>query len=180
MKEWKKYILSYVWGILFASEIVLVFVLGMVGKNRIESIVYIGVAIWWFAVILAWLPIFILKRKGQVPKGKSFVHTTTVVDSGLYSIIRHPQYTSGLLFSFALILISQTWAIAGVSLVTILLMYKDILLADRHEVEKFGETYRQYMEKVPRANLILGIIRLIQRRQKMRASKKELKNRRKT
>jgi protein-S-isoprenylcysteine O-methyltransferase Ste14 len=172
MKEWKKYFLTYVWAILFTAEIVLVFIFGMVGKNRIESIIYIGVAIWWVAVVLAWLPIFILKRKGQVSKGKSFVHTTAVVDSGLYSIIRHPQYTSGLLFSFALILISQTWCITGMSLVTMLLMYKDILLADSHEVEKFGEAYRQYMKKVPRTNLILGIIRLLQRRQNMRASRK--------
>ena len=167
MKDWKKYLLSYIWGLIFVIQIALVFIFGMLGKNRVESIVYIGIGIWWIAVILAWLPIFVFKRKGHIPEGKSFVHTTTLVDSGLYSIIRHPQYTSGLLFSFSLILISQTWFITGMSLVVISLMYKDIIIADQHEIEKFGDAYRQYMKKVPRANLVLGIIRLIQRKNKM-------------
>jgi len=172
MKDWNKYFLSYIWAFIFVIQISLVFIFGMVGKGRVESITYIGIGIWWIAVILAWLPIFIFKRKGQVPKGKSFVHTTILVETGLYSIIRHPQYTSGLLFSFSLMLISQTWFITGVGLLVMSLMYKDIILADQHEIEKFGDVYKEYMKKVPRVNLVLGIIRLIQRRQKMQVSKK--------
>jgi len=172
MKDWKKYLLSYIWGLLFVVQVALVFVFSMTGKNRVESIAYIGIGIWWIAVILAWLPIFIFKRRGNVPKGKSFVHTTALVDSGLYSIIRHPQYTSGLLFSFSLMLISQTWFITGLSVVVMSLMYKDIILADQHEIEKFGDAYRQYMKKVPRANLLLGFLRMIKRKKGMRQSKK--------
>ena len=110
------------------------------------------------------MPIFVLKRKGGVPKGKSFVHTTVLVDSGLYSIIRHPQYTAGILFSFALILISQSWIIAAMGVVVISLSYIDILMADKYEVEKFGDAYKRYMKNVPRTNFLLGTIRLLRRR----------------
>jgi len=168
MSHWKIYLLSYIWGTLFVTQIILVFIFGIVNCNRLTILAYIGVVIWWFAVILAWLPIFMLKRKGNVPKGKSFVHTTEMVESGLYAIIRHPQYTAGILFSFSLFLISQTWLISWMSFIVILLMYKDILLADKHEVEKFGDAYKLYMKKVPRSNFLLGIVRLMQRRQKKR------------
>ena len=167
MKQWKIYVLSYVWGFLFVAQIILVFIFGIMSENRLDVVMYIGVAIWWFAVILAWLPIFILKRKGGVPNGKSFVRTTVIVESGLYSIIRHPQYMSGILFSFSLILISQNWVIAAMSVVIITLSYIDILNADKHEVEKFGDAYKDYMEKVPRINFLLGIIKLLRRRKKI-------------
>ena len=34
---------------------------------------------------------------------------------------------------------------------------------EKQDIEKFGEQYRQYMQKVPRLNFLLGIIRLIGR-----------------
>jgi len=37
-------------------------------------------------------------------------------------------------------------------------------MADKHEVEKFGDDYKRYIERVPRTNFILGIIRLLIRR----------------
>jgi protein-S-isoprenylcysteine O-methyltransferase Ste14 len=122
---------------------------------------YAGWLIWVISVFFGWYPIFYFKRKGGVKKGDSFVHTTVLVDSGLYSIIRHPQYTSGILFSLSLILISQSWLIAITGIVVIPLLYLDIIMADKHEIEKFGDDYRCYMKRVPRTNFLLGIIRLL-------------------
>jgi len=48
--------------------------------------------------------------------------------------------------------------------VTILLLYVDIVMTDKHEIEKFGDDYRRYMERVPRTNFVLGIIRLVRHR----------------
>ena len=46
------------------------------------------------------------------------------------------------------------------------LTYIDLIKADKDAIEKFGDDYKQYMQKVPRANFLLGIIRLIKRNRK--------------
>ena len=125
---------------------------------------YVGWVIWAISVIFGFLPIFIFKRKGDVAKGKSYVHTKTLVVTGIYSIVRHPQYTAGILFSLALILMAQNWLVLSLGVILIPLLYVDIAMADKHEVEKFGDDYKRYIERVPRTNFILGIIRLLIRR----------------
>ena len=42
--------------------------------------------------------------------------------------------------------------------------YLDVLKADQGCIEKFGDAYRAYMERVPRVNFVVGIVRLIVRR----------------
>jgi hypothetical protein len=39
------------------------------------------------------------------------------------------------------------------------LSYIDLVKADEGAIEKFGEDYKVYMTKVPRANFVLGLIR---------------------
>lgn len=164
MKEWKKYVLSCIWGPLLAVQIILVFICGIFNEAGLDVVLYLGWMIWAISVVLGWMPIFILKRKGGVKKGNSYIHTTTLVKTGIYSIVRHPQYTAGILFSIALILISQSWLIAGIGAIVVPLSYVDILTTDKHEVEKFGDEYKRYMKNVPRINFILGIVRLLRRR----------------
>ena len=44
------------------------------------------------------------------------------------------------------------------------LVYVDLLKADERLVEKFGDAYRGYMERVPRVNAVAGLIRLVRQR----------------
>jgi len=125
---------------------------------------YVGWVIWAISVIFRFLPIFIFKRKGGVAKGKSYIHTTNLVVTGIYSIVRHPQYTACILFSLALILMAQNWLVLSLGVVLIPLLYIDIVMANKYEVEKFGDEYKRYMKKVPRTNFMLGIIRLLRHR----------------
>lgn len=166
MKKWKMYILPCIWGPLLAAQIILVFIFGILNEAGLDGVMYLGWIIWAISVVFGWLPLLILKRKGGVAEGKSYVNTTVLVNEGIYSIIRHPQYTAGLLWSLALILISQSWIIAGMGVIIIPLLYVDILMADRHELEKFGEAYKRYMQRVPRVNFVLGITRLLKRRKR--------------
>lgn len=161
MKHWKKYVLSTVWSSLLIAQIILVFVFGMNNIEGLQALRLAGWIAWALSVVLGWLPVFILKMAGGVEKGKCYVHTSVLVDSGLYAIVRHPQYTAGILFSLALILISQTWLIAAIGFVCILLMYLDILGADKYEIQKFGDEYKHYMEKVPGTNIFLGVLRML-------------------
>ena len=109
--------------------------------------------------VLGWLPIWEFRRKGRVPKGKSYIHTTVLVDSGIYGIVRHPQYLAGMLLSAALILVTQHWLIAAIGVPVMVLGYADMVKADQDLIEKFGDDYRRYMERVPRANVVVGVMR---------------------
>ena len=111
----------------------------------------------------------VLKRSGGVKKGDSYVKTTRLVNTGIYAIVRHPQYTAGLLFSLALILISQTVLVTILGFLTIALVYIDIYIADKYEIKKFGAEYKDYMKKVPRTNFVLRMIRYITRRNRNRS-----------
>ena len=44
------------------------------------------------------------------------------------------------------------------------LFYKDVLREEQMCIEKFGDDYKRYMQKVPRMNLLLGVIRLLRRK----------------
>jgi len=52
--------------------------------------------VWAFGMVLVMAPIIIFPRRGGVAKGKSFIHTTKLVDTGIYAVVRHPQYTGGI------------------------------------------------------------------------------------
>jgi protein-S-isoprenylcysteine O-methyltransferase Ste14 len=167
MKKWQTYILTLIWGPLLIAQIVLVLIFGKINSNKLDALFYLGWLVWLISVVFGWLPILVLKRKGGVPKGKTYVHTQTLVTTNIYSIVRHPQYTAGLLFSLALVLISQTWLITILGAFIILFLYLDILIADRIEIEKFGDLYRAYMQQVPRTNFLLGIVRLLRNQKKL-------------
>jgi protein-S-isoprenylcysteine O-methyltransferase Ste14 len=147
---------------LTVAQIVLAFILRQPGS---EVLRWIGWVLWWAGAVFGWLPIFTFCRRGGVAKGKSYVHTTRLVDTGIYAIVRHPQMgTAWLLMCVALMLITQHWASIALGVPAMVAAYLDLLKADQRLVEKFGDAYRRYMERVPRVNFVAGIVRLMARR----------------
>ena len=147
-----------VWTLLMITQIVLAFFL------KAEYLPAAKNAGWGFiflSAIFGMLPIFTFRRKGDIEKGKTYMHTTKIVSTGIYSIIRHPQYMAGMLINIGIILISQHWLIIIIGVLAIVLNYIDALKADGDLIKKFGNKYLDYMEKVPRLNFIAGIIRKI-------------------
>jgi protein-S-isoprenylcysteine O-methyltransferase Ste14 len=156
------YALCCISGPLTIAQIILAFVLRQPGS---EAVRWIGWILWWASAVFGWLPILTLRQRGGVPKGKSFVHTTTLVETGIYAIVRHPQMGAAwLLICTGLMLITQHWASLALGVPAMALVYLDLLKEDQRCIEKFGDTYRRYMERVPRVNFVSGIIRLIARR----------------
>jgi len=150
-----------VWGVLIVAQIVLSFFFHISG---VEGVRYVGWAVLAASGVFGWLPIWELRRKGKVPKGKSYIHTTVLVDSGIYDIVRHPQYLAGILLSAALILVTQHWLIVAIGVPVMVLGYADMVKADQDLIESFGDDYRRYMERVPRANAPAGLVRALRGR----------------
>jgi protein-S-isoprenylcysteine O-methyltransferase Ste14 len=165
MEQRKRLVWPFVWtawSILIVLQIILSFFLhNQAGLPILRHIGWIALAV---SAVFGWLPIFAFRKAGRVPKGRSYIQTTVLVDSGVYAVVRHPQYLAGVLLSLALVLITQHWFIATIGVVAMVLNYLIGLKADQELIEKFGDDYKGYMQKVPRMNFLLGLTRLLQRR----------------
>ena len=147
------------------AQIVLTFVLW--GNYYDKDIIqYIGYGLWVIGAIFGILPIFHFKRKGGVKKGDSYIKTTSLVTTGLYSIVRHPQYLAGIIISIALAFMSQHWVIIILVIPPIICTYFDTLNAEKKLIEKFGQEYLLYKKQVPRLYPVFGVIKLVVRKKR--------------
>ena len=90
--------------------------------------------------------------------------TTVIVESGTYGIVRHPQFLGAILTVCASILISQHWLFALIGILIVWVTAKWLRETEENLLLRFGDEYKRYMEKVPRMNFVLGIIRLLRRK----------------
>jgi protein-S-isoprenylcysteine O-methyltransferase Ste14 len=117
-----------------------------------------------FSMILVFAPMIMFPRRGEVSKGKSWVNTTRLVGTGIYAIVRHPQYAGGIYAIFLTnFLLYPHWLFAVLGIAGTVVVYLGCLEEDKLLIKKFGDDYRDYMKRVPRTNFWLGIIRLVQR-----------------
>lgn len=167
MKDWKDaldslhpHLLAWIWSALLILQVVLAFFVFTDPKSQALKVA--GWVVWIVATIFAILPIFALRRRGRVPQGKSYMATTTLVDTGLYAIVRHPQGgTAGILFNLALALIGQHWLLVALAAAGMCLLYLDTFKADKACIDKFGQEYVRYMQRVPSVNFVAGLLRLL-------------------
>lgn len=162
--SWIDSITSTLVSLLFISQIIVgIYLLPEISQHKFLA--YIGVGLYTFSgLIFGMLPVFEFRKKGRVQKGKSYIHTTKLVDTGIYAIVRHPQYITFMWWAIAGMCLFQHWIIICLGILILPLTYIDLVNADKNGLEKFGEEYKRYMEKVPRANFLLGIIRQIRQR----------------
>ena len=134
---------------------------GVIEVESYPALFIIGWVVWTFGMVLVMAPIVIFPRRGGVPKRKSFVNTTRLVDTGIYAVVRHPQYTGGIYAIFLTTLLWYPhWLFAVLGVLGAVAVYISCREEDQHLIEKFGSDYTLYMKKVPGMNIFLGIIRL--------------------
>ena len=167
---WKRYLiglhphlLAWIWTVLLLVQVGLAF---FVFTEPISpGLMIAGWVVWAVGVVFALVPILALRTRGGVPEGKSYMATTALVDTGIYAVVRHPQGgTAGILFNLALPLIGQHWLLVILGAVGMALIYLDMFRMDEACLEKFGQAYADYMQRVPRVNFVAGIVRLLRRR----------------
>jgi len=149
-----------VWGVALAGQLALLFLLP---TGKIGWLVLLGWGMFAPSAVLGWAPIFVLQCRGGVAKRRSYVHTTQLVTSGPYAIVRHPQYLAGDFLAVAVICITQHWGALAAGAIAVVTNRISMRKADRDLIAKFGEPYRDYMARVPRASLLFGLVRWIRR-----------------
>ena len=87
----------------------------------------------WFAEL--WMPSKL---------GEGF--TTT----GIYGRIRHPLYAGGILFSFGIVVIFQTWFGLLLFIYPLIMMVRTAYKEEALLLERFSEEYDQYMKRTGR------------------------------
>ncbi len=116
-----------------------------------EELIVVGWIIFAIGAFFYILSVFTLIRKG----------TSSVVDSGIYGIVRHPMYLGGMVMFFSHIFLGQSWIVTISTIVAVVCCYLIIRSEDQRNIEKFGEDYKRYMQRVPGMNFMLGFIRLL-------------------
>ena len=156
-----KWIAAWIATGLVIAQIILLIILG---AGDIRCLRYLGWVLWILAAFFGWWPIYLFKKRGGVARGDSYVKTTQLVDSGLYAIVRHPQFVAWLLMSVAVALVSQHLVVMVMGAAAFVLSCLDFRRVDAANIEKFGEDYRRYMETVPGWNFVAGAWRWAIRR----------------
>jgi protein-S-isoprenylcysteine O-methyltransferase Ste14 len=142
---------------LFFTLLTLELALGLAGA-------WMHYELWWLEVIglLLYIPAGILvfgsllelKRKGRPDASTGdFTATTTLIDTGLYGIIREPMTLGMAIWSVALVLAFQ-------SLIALLLgalasgcFWMAARTEDEYNIRKFGDAYKGYRQRVPLWNV---------------------------
>jgi len=73
-----------------------------------------------------------------------------LVTSGPYRWIRHPLYTMGMVSYVSFAMLSANWAIAVLSLAVFVILNIRLPQEEAGLIEKFGDEYREYMQRTGR------------------------------
>ena len=124
---------------------------------NLEILLYSGWTILVFGVVFLLLASRSRKKicVSEGMGGNKGIH----VESGMYAFVRHPEFLGHILIIFALILIAQYWLSLVIGAMLIVLLCLAMIEEEKRNIEKFGDGYKDYIQRVPRMNLLVGIIK---------------------
>jgi len=118
-----------------------------------------GTALLLLSAVFMLAPFFQLHRHGGSQPGQSYMQTGAVVDRGLYGLVRHPQYLGYMMLAFGFVLLSQDWLALALAGVGVSGFYLQAVEEEKECLARFGQAYERYRRRVPRFNLVLGLVR---------------------
>ena len=130
------------------------------------------VGIYWLHFNISWLKIIgwvlyipsaylvivshiALTHKGK--SGTSYLDTTTLVDTGIYSTIRQPMTLGMTIWSIALILVFQSIPSIILGICSSFCFWMSARKEVEYNIKKFGENYNKYIKRVPMWNIFKRI-----------------------
>lgn len=123
-----------------------------------------GVFVLLLAGIFIFVPFYLLTKHGGTKGEQTYMQSRKVVDQGMYAITRHPQYLGYILLAGGFALLSQHWVAVLLAVAGITFFYLQAMLEERYCLAQCGEAYSLYLRRVPRFNIVLGILRFLQGR----------------
>ena len=150
MKEITRWIISFL-STVFSLSLVIISLL-MYNWAGIEVLLYFG---WIFVIVGLILFIYtsIFSRLDEQPDD------IVILDRGIYGFIRQPVYFSLVTCIIGITFIGQNPLSPILGIASILLMHLGMLDNEQSNCLKFGEKYQDYVNRVPRINIIAGVTR---------------------
>lgn len=154
-------IFDYIWGIFLLLEI-------FSGEffrnyNAFFPLKILGFSFLLLAIIFIPIPLILFPRKRDEKKHEHFFDVPQVINTGIYGVVRHPQYLGWVFIIIGLFCIRQEFVGAFFGILGLVFLNYCAILEERSLMRKFGEEYKIYRSSVPRWNLILGIYRYLQK-----------------
>ena len=130
----------------------------------ILSLIFLNANVWFLAPfswlqLLSWFFLagsltlagwgFILIKTRGAPAG-DFEDTTRLITTGVYRFIRHPLYSSLIVFALGAFLKRPSWIGGFLVLLTVVGAVLTARIEERHNLERFGEEYQNYMKQTKR------------------------------
>ena len=116
----------------------------------------IGFILFIPSAYFEWTSHEMLKHEAN-PKGGKLDATTVLVDSGIYGIVRQPMTLGMAVWSIALIFVFQSVLSLILGFACVLCFWLSAKKEGEHNISKFGEAYKEYIQKVPMWNVISGV-----------------------
>jgi len=126
-------------------------------KSCLRPLIYLGYAFFLSAALFVVSSFISLKQKGKPEHG--WEYTTELIESSVYRIVRHPLYLGSALFTIGIIFLVQSIPFTILGLAAIFCFWMASKKEDEFNIKKFGDSYREYMRKVPMWNVLKGLKR---------------------
>ncbi len=162
MIEYIKKYFFFIASILFFISLVIIDLFFEKGSNQILKT--FGLVFLFSSPIFFIPPFIILKKYGKNDPKNSYMITTTLVNKGVYKIVRHPQYLGYIFLFIGFSLTTQNIFLILIGLITIAAFSFEANNEEKILLSKFGNSYKDYMNAVPKFNFLLGIIKYFKSR----------------
>jgi protein-S-isoprenylcysteine O-methyltransferase Ste14 len=116
------------------------------------------------AVVFAVPPFFYLGKYGMSRNGDPYYSTTRVVEHGVYSLVRHPQYLGYTLLVLGFACLDPNWIAIVLAIGASAMFYAQAISEENFCSEKLGVDYDDYVTRVPRFNFVKGLFRVLRKR----------------
>jgi len=154
-------ILPYKYDLSAGISTVLIIIVGnFVDKGNNLVLKFSGLSLFVLSIIFWIAPIFSLKKYGYADKGEKYFETHSVVNNGIYSLIRHPQYLAYMLLVLGFAFIYQSWITYIIAVSAIVLFYIHTIEEEKEMLENYSQNYKDYCENVPRFNIIKSSLKI--------------------
>lgn len=117
----------------------------------------IGSILICITIALAFITFVTFRRKGKPKRG--IEETTVLIEGPIFGIIRHPLYLGFALWGIGQILAIQSIISVVLGIIAIFCSWMAAKKEDEFNLKKFGNSYREYMKKVPMWNVFKGMKR---------------------
>jgi protein-S-isoprenylcysteine O-methyltransferase Ste14 len=124
----------------------------------ILPLLYVGYVLYVPAAAFVISSFISLRHKGKPESG--WESTTVLIEGGVFRIVRHPLYLGAAIWTMGTALVFQSVASTIAGLVAIFCFWVASTKEDGYNIGKFGDSYKQYMGRVPMWNFLKGLIRL--------------------